>query len=290
MQKKLTSHFINGDLKTNFFQKFIYTLFFLVELIYEKKMIGYKFNINNYKLFLEFFNYNEEILKQKTPARILQEFFIFELLSKNYNKEDAIKVLDIGCGDGRFCKFISKYFKNIQYFGIDYKNYSEWDNLKSDAIQFKSIDLNETDFKFLDSYSNVDLIFSQSALEHIKYDLNLLTNLNKLFPSAKNVHLVPSCISFLNYLTHGYRRYNYNDLKKLSKFLNKDIKISKLGDYAAVRSYFNYYYDVKKIIRGKKLHPFNFFMFKNTSYNENLIKKILFEDKSSYPLFYAIEY
>ena len=44
MKKKITFHFINGDKKTNFVEKIIYTLSFSIEMIFEKKMTGYTFN------------------------------------------------------------------------------------------------------------------------------------------------------------------------------------------------------------------------------------------------------
>jgi len=36
----------------------------------------------------------------------------------NFNKS----ILDVGCGNGRFCEYLSKYFKNFSYTGIDINN------------------------------------------------------------------------------------------------------------------------------------------------------------------------
>ena len=290
MQKKLTSHFINGDKKTNFVEKIIYTIFFSFEMIFEKKMTGYSFNEKNYNGFLNFYNYDEKKIQSKRPARLLSEFYIYEYLNKNYKKNDNLKVLDIGCGDGRFYEVLQKYFDNINYLGIDARPYDKWNTLKSDKVSFKSINLNKTDFNFLNDYKHFDLIFSQSALEHIKNDLDVLKTLSQKYSSARNLHIAPSAMSFLNYLTHGYRRYNYKDLNRLSKLINKDVKITKLGGYSAIKAYFNYYYDFKVKIDKKRKHPFNFLMYQNVNFDENLIKKFIFDSKKSFPLFYSIEY
>ena len=92
-------------------------------------------------------------------------------------------------------------------------------------------------------------------------------------------------MSFLNYLTHGYRRYNYKDLNRLSKLINKDVKITKLGGFSAIKAYFNYYYDFKVKIDKKRKHPFNFFIYQNLNFDENLIKKFIFDSKKSFHCF-----
>ena len=290
MNKKLTYHFINGDKKTNLFEKLIYSSFFLSELIFEKKNKNYLFKEENFKNFLGFYTYDENTIKTKTPARIFSEFFIYEFFCKKFHKDQNLKFLDIGCGDGRFSEVLAKYFVNFEYLGLDYKQHNKWKNNKSDRVKFKEIDLNFDNLNFLEKFGKFDMIFSQSALEHIKNDLSVLINLNKHFPDSLNLHLIPSTMSFMNYLTHGYRRYNYRNIKKLSQILNKDIKINNLGGYSAIKSYFNYYYDYKHLIDNKKKHPFNFLMFPDEKFDLDLIKRVIFDTQKSYPLFYAIEY
>ena len=69
MNKKLTYHFINGDKKTNLFEKLIYSSFFLSELIFEKKNKNYLFKEENFKNFLGFYTYDENTIKTKTYVR-----------------------------------------------------------------------------------------------------------------------------------------------------------------------------------------------------------------------------
>lgn len=63
----------------------------------------------------------------------IHEYFNEEpKFSKNYKKETKIKrartskleisVLDIGCGNGRFCKYLYDYFANFSYTGVDINN------------------------------------------------------------------------------------------------------------------------------------------------------------------------
>ena len=37
IKKKLTSHFVNGDIKTNYFEDLFYILFFIFEILKDKK-------------------------------------------------------------------------------------------------------------------------------------------------------------------------------------------------------------------------------------------------------------
>lgn len=43
----------------------------------------------------------------------------FKKLVKSIDKSETLKVLDIGCGNGRFAKFIYENFNVIEYIGID---------------------------------------------------------------------------------------------------------------------------------------------------------------------------
>ena len=285
MKNKSTKHFLNGDKKTNLFEKFIYTLFFIQEMIKEKKMKSETFSQNDFDKFLKFYDYDYDLVKTKRPARILQEFYFFKFLENNFDRSKKFKILDVGCMNPRIYNNLKKFFNSVEYVGIDIKKHKNWENLNYENMHFHEVDLNSDDYGELSSYKEFDLIFSQSVLEHVKFDLKAINNLKILYPNSIHLHLIPASLSFCNYLTHGYRRYTYRDIEKISKSIGCDIKISKLGDIVAMRSYLNYF-DANQ----QKKHPFNFLKIKNQNYDISLIKQFLFNDTYSYPLFYAIEF
>lgn len=301
VNKKSNFNFINGDILiekgnrykiTTYLKYALYPLFFIIEIFFDKKIYQKKIlKTSDYKKFLKFYNYSEKDLTTKRPARILQEFKILNYLENNFKKNQTLKVLDIGCGDGRFLNTLKKYFVQFKYIGIDKKIRPDLKNLEGENIKFIEIDLNSNFWESEKINYYPDLIFSQSCLEHIKYDLNVLKILNVLYPKSKNFHLVPGSISFLNYIAHGYRRYNLKMIKKIQKILNKKINFDKLGGKIALRAYFNYYDDfILKKSPNKIKHPLFFLKIKKENYNIELIKKFLFHDQKSYALFYVFDY
>ena len=103
-------------------------------------------------------------------------------------------------------KIIGRNFKS--YLGIDIKKRERWDNsgknlkfIKSDCYNIK---------KYL---IKKNLIITQSALEHFKYDLKFFNILkNNLSKTEKiiQIHLIPSYSCLFTYFWHGYRHYNLN--------------------------------------------------------------------------------
>lgn len=301
VNKKSNFNFINGDKLiekknrfkiTTYIKLFFYPIFFIIELFFDKKICQKEvFKIDYFKNFLKFYNYSEKDLTTKRPARILQEFKILNYLDNNFEKNQILKVLDIGCGDGRFLNILKNYFVEVKYIGIDKKIRSNLKNLENKNIKFIENDLNSNFLEDRKINFYPDLIFSQSCLEHIKNDLNVLKILNNLFPKSKNFHLVPGSISFLNYMAHGYRRYNLKMIKKIETLLNKKINFDKLGGKIALKAYFNYYNDfIIKQDANKIRHPLIFLKIEKENYNTELIKKFLFHDQKSYALFYVLDY
>lgn len=300
VKKQSNFNFINGDILiekknrykiTNYIKYLIYPIFFIIEIFFDKKINQKEiFKVEDFEDFLKFYNYSEKDLITKRPSRILQEFKILKYLEKNYNNNQTLKVLDIGCGDGRLLNTLKNYFTKFEYVGIDKEIQSSQKKLENENIKFITADLNTSFWiKNINFYPN--LIFSQSCLEHIKYDLNLLKVLNDKYPKSKNLHLIPGSISFLNYLAHGYRRYNVKMIKKIQKTLNKKINYDKLGGKLSVKAYFNFYHDyIIKNDSNKIKHPFAFLKIEKKNYNIELIKKFLFQDQKSYALFYVFDY
>ena len=283
MKKKLTNHFVNGDIKTNYLEDIVYIMFFIFEIFKDRRVTQDKSHYSNFK---EFYNLekNQSIFLRNAPSRVLCEFFLLDWLKNNFDPQKKINILDVGCGSAIALKIFKKFFKEINYFGCDYKERQNWEDLKKNGINLFKYEIGEN---FEKELPEINLVHSQSVFEHVKYDLSGFEMLSKKFVNAKQLHFLPAPISFLNYEKHGYRRYSYNDLLRLKKILNRDeMKIYNIGGSNAFRYHFNFLInnDFKKFKMSK-------FLKHNKNFNDSLeLLDFLISDQfKSFPVFYAIE-
>lgn len=171
--------------------------------------------------------------------------------------------------------------------GIDIKESDNWKKyrLKKNITFIKSNLGKKNNLKKIkNKFKSFDLIFSQSVFEHVKNDLFLFDEVFSIFPEFKHLHYVPGAVSFFNYLFHGFRRYYFSELKKISE-LNKNIKIIPLGGKFALRAYYLFY---KRQLN--KRHIFNFFDLDLYFKNDNEFYRNIFQiRKKEFPVFYSIQ-
>ena len=135
--------------------------------------------------------------------------------------------------------------------------------------------------------NGIDLVYSQSVFEHVKYDLSGFKILFDKFKKAKQIHFVPAAISFLNYQKHGYRRYTYNSLIKLKKILNYQMNFCGIGSTRTLRYHFNF---LEKNNDNDMLLT-KFLKYKDNFKIEKELTDFLITDASkNFPVFYAIEF
>lgn len=159
----------------------------------------------------------------ESPSRILSIMFWVGLVNK-LKKTDGSKItmIDIGCGSG----FIRKIFEDlisdgrVRYHGIDISDSKEWAALTNENSMFTAIsdsgELCSQVQQLVEEASESVLIASQSALEHIEGDIEVLRCVNDLVASnagdgllgLEQVHVVPSPACLMTYLAHGYRQYS----------------------------------------------------------------------------------
>jgi SAM-dependent methyltransferase len=223
--KKFSNKFKNfsGDKKLNLYQKIIWLLISFININFngkiDKKITIKKFYINP-KLITK-----NNLFKSKSPIRLICNTFWqnlnWQLIKKKLNNN--LKILEIGCGDGRYYDLIKKISKinKLKYTGIDIKN--------------KFFKKNNYKIFFKDNANNVNtylkktnFLFTQSAIEHFKYDVvffNKISNyLNKSKKKFMQIHLFPAKSCFYTYLFHGYRHYNFKMISLLTKSFNNKHK------------------------------------------------------------------
>lgn len=125
-------------------------------------------------------------------------------LLKGLEKNETIKVLDVGCGDGATELFMKQYFANWQVTGIDVseKSIAEASKRELPNASFLWYDGNTIPF----TAQSFDLLFIAGVLHHVNYSLH-----NDLLKEMYRV-LKPSGRLIL---------YEHNPLNPLTRYLVK---------------------------------------------------------------------
>jgi 2-polyprenyl-3-methyl-5-hydroxy-6-metoxy-1,4-benzoquinol methylase len=131
------------------------------------------------------------------------------------NKE--VKILDVGCGYGRYLKsLLALGYQNC--YGIDISE--EQINYARDVLRLNNVEKSDAMFWLEDKKSVFDIIFAIDILEHLNdEDLVDLCRkiLNSLKPGGKLIVQVPNSLSLINPIIYG-------DLTHLRAFTVESIK------------------------------------------------------------------
>lgn len=275
---------INGDLNHNQLKKFFILLQIALDVFQETK---------NKKKFKPKVNHEiiSKIVQEKiySPGRLGSLNYLINFI-KNHFSNKELKVLDLGCGSGRYYNWIRKINadKDYEYVGIDVKENPEWMKLRNDNVRFYQKDIQSV--YDLDLPINPNFIFSQSALEHARNDILLLKTLVEKYPNTKQLHILPGSISGINYLAHGYRRYNKNELNRICKSMNIKFNIISFSGKKSLIDYFLWLKVENESGNKIKKHLFEkFFKYeKEYSPNKNL-DSYCGIGENEYPVQYALE-
>jgi hypothetical protein len=151
-----------------------------------------------------------ERLAQFTSNRVLCSDFLVEAGARFFNPRP--RLIDLGCGPGEYSGWLRALFDYERYLGIDIVDFDRWREYARSDVQFRAaavgtVPLDVTDY---------DSVFSISALEHVRYDKQILLDLKSRTPvKLRHLHLIPGLPSFFQYKAHGYRRYNLEFVRAL---------------------------------------------------------------------------
>ncbi len=220
--KKFSNKFPNfsGDKKLNFFQKLLWFLISFINLRFNGDL-DTKISFNKFKINQKLIT-NNNLFKTKSPIRLICNVFWqsidWPLIKLKMNNN--LKILEVGCGDCRYYDLIKKVSRidNIQYTGIDIK--------KKFLKKNKNIKFFKDNAYNVDNYLNkINFLFTQSAIEHFKYDLIFFKKISKILNKTNKkfiqIHLFPAESTLYTYLFHGYRHYNPKMISKLIQTFNK---------------------------------------------------------------------
>ena len=112
-----------------------------------------------------------------------------KIISANENNNKKVSILDLGCGDGMNAAFFSKYFRYMEYQGIDISKESInlAQNFKSRNICFSTYDGKHIPFKS----QTFDIIFLACVLHHVPHieHFNLLSECSRALKTGGHLYI-----------------------------------------------------------------------------------------------------
>ena len=161
---------INGDSNLSFVQVLIYHL--LVRL---ENFLSFGEEIKGARIYLPKSSIRYDASSSSSPRQLCWDFLHSLDFANLVDQGNGLNVLDIGCGKGHY----SKYFQEkgpTQYLGIDAVRNKEWDSLEDKNTNFTMCSCG---VEALPIPQGTNVIFSQSSLEHINYDLTLFRDISE---------------------------------------------------------------------------------------------------------------
>lgn len=158
-----------------------------------------------------------------SPSRRLSDLFWITLPWPEIQEElDAIRVLDVGCGEGGYASRLMTWSGDriVSYLGADVRAHERWRALEQDDPRIRFI---ETDAGALmrSAPEGTNLIVSQSTIEHIDADLEFFEGVRDYVArrghGTLQIHLCPSPACLKLYLLHGVRQYTPRTLSKITR-------------------------------------------------------------------------
>ncbi len=169
-------------------------------------------------------------------------------------------VLDVGCGNGRFLKFLRENTDNFTYLGIDHSSnfISECQNkLADENSYFMRFDIANDDFTKI-ANEKYDLISLIAVLHHIPGNSNRIDLIKQLSKLLKPKGII--VLTFWDFLK-GNRMQNRIFPWSLSKFDKKDLEegdhLLKWSDSTDTQRYCHYFSEEEKqsLIHYSQLRP-----------------------------------
>jgi len=152
-----------------------------------------------------------------SPSRFLSNEFWRILNLENIKNAlgGQISALEIGCGTGRYGKLLLDKDSSIKYVGADISKPPLWAPESYPDSKFLNASYEDIE-NYLEGHN---FLFTQSALEHFEFDLELFSRISKNRRNKKlpliQVHVFPSAPCLRTFLWHGIRQYNFRTIRKI---------------------------------------------------------------------------
>jgi len=170
-----------------------------------------------------------------SPSRILSEMFWNKVPWEEIGKIIRVpNIVDVGCGEGYLLTKIQQVrgMSGACYRGVDSVRARNWayrlsENERADFVLASAENVEE----YLDGEQNI--IISQSALEHFRYDLNFFRKIHRYMTVRSgptlHIHCIPAARCLWLYGLHGYRQYTERKIVQLLQPFGKEISATLYG-------------------------------------------------------------
>lgn len=185
---------------------------------------------------------------KQTPLRIVCNLMWENMPVKSIEEElGDVRILDIGCGSGRYFSMLDKVFKSVtSYTGVDVKRHRKFSTgndpraslILSPAEKIDPAELSKHNF-----------YVSQSSMEHIPEELRVLRALADAVRGSGrptiHVHVIPAPLMFRQYGCHGFRGFNSRMIQEIYDLYSdfSQCCVYTLGGKAINDVHFKYSYD-----------------------------------------------
>lgn len=140
------------------------------------------------------------------PSDHTDQYDSFRLAKESLAGRSRLKILDLGCGDGRGVDFFRSFVGDIDYTGVDIESSPEVNSrVRSDAVfdTFDGVNLKYDDCQF-------DVVFCHQVFEHVANPLALLKSVSRVLKTdglfiGSVSQLEPyHSFSYWNYTLYGW--------------------------------------------------------------------------------------
>tara|TARA_S200000501_G_scaffold328071_1_gene327749 strand:+ start:1188 stop:2171 length:984 start_codon:yes stop_codon:yes gene_type:complete len=182
--------------------------------------------------------------KLSTPSRFLGDLFWANQDWSSIQSElgGNISAVDIGCGAGAYLEKLTRYGANFfSYHGFDAFEQLNWKDLEKNYSFAKFIKAKSSEIKSIINLSQPNFFFSQSALEHINDDKQIIDSIAEYAKASGKrviqIHLVPSEHCIWLYGPHGARIYTIPMLIKLIESREKKSVVFEIHELGGEECY-----------------------------------------------------
>lgn len=242
---------INGDLPLR------YPQLLALHLLRRLENLCSRGNLPNYRPYRSSRPVVLRLPKDPTPSRQINLDFLESL---NFSRLRAwlgpVHVADIGCGRGDYAaRFLAMGAES--YHGVDVLARDEWECCGHPSVTFERVECGRHP---LELPHRCNLIFSQSALEHVRWDVSLMEDVARHCQAAGHpvlqLHLVPGPASIALYGAHGWRVYGAGQVARLIAPFSDDAEACVWGMGSAAARQLHYRRFADNRLRRILVEPF----------------------------------
>ena len=160
------------------------------------------------------------IAESASPSRRLSELFWLTLpwgaLSRQVGRVCA---LEIGCGSGTYGRLLGRVLGTSleRYLGVDIEAHDQWEANNDLRLSFRLGRARDA-HQYL---QGINLILTQSALEHFEEDLLYFSQVSDFVKVAKHpilqIHLIPTASCITTFPWHGIREYTPRKISRITE-------------------------------------------------------------------------